>query len=385
MNIEKIQIREIIRKDLSDILIRISLVGFLLFMSIKVFSPFMGMMLWALILAVTLFPLHQKLADRLKGKQGRAAFILVLSGILFLGIPTVMLSNSLIGFVQEVHTDYKNDTLTINEPAPGVAQWPLVGKKIYNTWYQASKNLPALLKKLRPQLEGFVKTSLEYAAGMATGLFQFLFSMVVAGIMLAYGRSGSDSMLKIINRIAGHKKGGNLHKLSTATIRSVAMGVIGVSTIQALIFGVGFIFIDLPGAAVVALLVLVFGIAQIPALIFTIPTVIYIWWSGDSTLTNVVFTVYFVLAGFVDNVLKPIFLGRGVDAPMPVILLGALGGMITGGLLGLFVGAIFLSLAYVIFMAWVDDDDFVDDLVDEHSDSKDVNNDNLNSLIEDKG
>ena len=375
MEMEKTQIREMIKKDLTDILIRMALVGFLVFMSMKVFSPFMGLMLWALILAVTLFPLHQKLANRLGGKQGRAATILVLSGILFLGIPTVMLSSSMVDFVQEVHTDFKNDSITIKEPAPSVAQWPLVGEKVYEVWGQAAKNLPALLKKLRPQLEDFAKSALGFAAGMAGGLFQFLFSMVVAGIMLAYGKSGSESMLKIIIRLAGHKKGGTLHKLSTATIRSVAMGVIGVSTIQALLFGLGFIFIDLPGAGIIALVILVFGIAQLPAIIFTIPTVAFIWWSGDSTLSNVIFTVYFVLTGFVDNVLKPIFLGRGVDAPMPVVLLGALGGMITGGLLGLFVGAVFLSLAYVIFMTWVDDEDSDDEMSDE----------SLDSLLEEKG
>ncbi len=356
MTLEKTLNREMIKKDLSDILIRIALLGFLVFMSMKIFSPFMGMMLWALILAVTLFPLHQKLAARLGGKQGRAATLIVLSGILFLGVPTVMLSGSMVDFVQDTHTKFKNNSIAIKEPAPSVAQWPLVGKKVYEVWGQAAKNLPELLKKIRPQLEGFAKGAVEFAAGMAGGLFQFLFSIIIAGIMLAYGQAGSEVMLKIINRVAGHKKGETLHTLSTATIRSVAMGVVGVSTIQALLFGVGFILIGLPAAALIALVVLVFGIAQLPAILFTIPTVAFIWWSGDSTLTNVVFTVYFILAGFVDNVLKPIFLGRGVDAPMPVVLLGALGGMITGGLLGLFVGAVFLSLAYVIFMAWVDED-----------------------------
>lgn len=357
MALEKTLNREMIKKDFSDILIRIALIGFLVYMSMKVFSPFLGMMLWALILAVTLFPLHQKLADKLGGKQGRAATIFVLSGILFLGIPTVMLSGSMVDFVQQTHTKFKNDSISIKEPAPSVAQWPVVGKKVYEVWGQAAKNLPELLKKIRPQLEKFARGAVEFAAGMAGGLFQFLFSMIIAGIMLAYGQAGSEAMLKIINRVAGHKKGDTLHTLSTATIRSVAMGVVGVSTIQALLFGVGFILIDMPAAALIALVVLVFGIAQLPAIIFTIPTIAFIWWSGDSTLMNVVFTVYFILAGLVDNVLKPIFLGRGVDAPMPVVLLGALGGMITGGLLGLFVGAVFLSLAYVIFMTWVDEDE----------------------------
>ena len=364
MEIEKIQIREMIKKDLTDILIRVALVGFLVYMSLQIFNPFMGIMLWALILAVILFPMHQMLANKLGGKQGRAATIFVLLGILFIGVPTVMLSGSLVDFIQETHTKYTDQSISIKPPSPSVAEWPIIGKKVYTVWNQAAKNLPELLIKIRPQLKSVAKGSLEFVAGMAGGLLQFLLSMIFAGIMLAYGHSGSEAILKIINRLAGHKKGAFLHKLSTATIRSVAMGVVGVSTIQALIFGVGFIFIGLPGAAVVALIVLVFGIAQLPAIIFTIPTVAYIWWSGDSSVMNIVFTVYFVLAGFADNVLKPIFLGRGVDAPMPIVLLGALGGMISAGLIGLFVGATFLSLAYVVFMAWVDEDELDNESVE---------------------
>jgi predicted PurR-regulated permease PerM len=162
-------------------------------------------------------------------------------------------------------------------------------------------------------------------------------------------------MLKIIRRLSGPEKGDQLHMLSTATIRSVSMGVVGVAFIQALLLGVGFIWADIPAAGLLALVVLVLGIAQIPATLITIPVIAYLWWSGDSTLSNVFFTLYFLVAGFADNVLKPLFLGRGVDAPMPVILLGALGGMVTAGLIGLFVGGVLLALGYVIFMDWVAD------------------------------
>jgi len=357
MEIENKQIREMIKKDLTDVLVRIALVGFFIYMSFKIFHPFLSIMLWALIFAVIFFPMHQKLANKLGGSQGKSATIFVLCGILFLGVPTVILSGSLVDYIQVTHTKYSSDSFTIKPPAASVAEWPVIGKKVYSVWGQASKNLPELITKARPQLEGFAKGAMEMAAGMAVSLLQFILSMVFAGIMMAYGQSGSDSILKIINRLAGHKRGASLHKLSIATIRSVAMGVVGVSMIQALIFGIGFIFIGLPGAAIVAFLVLILGIAQLPAIIFTIPTVAYIWWSGDSSAMNIVFTIYFVIAGFADNVLKPVFLGRGVEAPMPVVLIGALGGMMTAGLIGLFIGATFLSLAYVIFMAWVDEDE----------------------------
>jgi predicted PurR-regulated permease PerM len=96
------------------------------------------------------------------------------------------------------------------------------------------------------------------------------------------------------------------------------------------------------------------GIAQVPALLITLPVIIYIWASGDySTGTAIMHTIILLLTGMADNILKPMMLGRGVNVPMPVILFGALGGMAGGGILGMFVGATALALGYEIFMNWV--------------------------------
>jgi predicted PurR-regulated permease PerM len=346
-------IREYLKHDLTEVLIRFSLIIFLVVMSVKIFSPFMGLMLWALILAVTLYPLQQKIAQKLGGKQGKAATILVLSGLLLVGVPTAILGGSTADFVYDTHTAFENNTLTIKPPADSVAEWPLVGEKLHATWTLAANDLPALLEKMQPQLANVSKATLGFVAGAASGMFQFLFALIISGIMMAYGQSGSEVMLKIIHRLAGTEKGEKLHILSTATIRSVSMGVVGVAFIQALLLGIGFIWADIPAAGLLAIIVLVLGIAQIPATLITIPVIAFLWWSGDSTLSNVFFTIFFVVAGLADNVLKPMFLGRGVEAPMPIILLGALGGMVTAGLVGLFVGGVLLALGYVIFMDWV--------------------------------
>ncbi len=359
-------IRKALSKELMEILIRFSLIIFLVVMSVKIFSPFLALMLWAVILAVTLYPLHQRVAKRLGGKQGRAATVVVVSGLLLIGVPTAMLGGSTADFIHETHTAFENNTITIKQPPPSVAEWPVIGNKLHGLWSQAANDLPALLQKMQPQLGNFSKSMLSFVGGAASGMFQFLFSLIIAGIMMAFGRSGSAVMLKIIRRLTGPAKGEQLYQLSTATIRSVSMGVIGVAFIQALLLGIGFVWADVPAAGLLAILVLIFGIAQIPALIFSIPVIAYLWWSGDSTMSNVFFTIYFLLAGFADNVLKPLLLGRGVDAPMPVILLGALGGMVSAGLIGLFVGAVFLALGYVVFMDWIADGEAEDsDLADE--------------------
>lgn len=171
---------------------------------------------------------------------------------------------------------------------------------------------------------------------------------------MAFGQSGDRSTQAIFNRIIGRARGQEFAKLSAATIRAVALGVLGVAFIQAIVVGVVLMIAGVPFAGVLALIVLVLGIAQIPALLVTLPAIAYIWMSGDyGTGAAITYTVLLGVAGMLDNVLKRLLLGRGVDAPMVVILLGALGGLATAGILGMFVGATLLALGYQIFILWV--------------------------------
>jgi predicted PurR-regulated permease PerM len=191
-------------------------------------------------------------------------------------------------------------------------------------------------------------------ASIGGAVLLFLFSFIIAGIIMAFGQSGAESTRSIFVRIVGIRRGEEFAGLATATIRAVALGVLGVAFIQAIVVGLVLLIAGVPFAGVLAMIVLVLGIAQVPALLVTLPVIVYIWSSGDyGTAAAVLYTVLLFLAGMLDNVLKPLLLGRGVDAPMPVILLGALGGLASAGILGMFVGATLLALGYQIFMWWV--------------------------------
>jgi len=343
-----------LRHLLTDTLIRIGILIFLVYLCVQVFAPFTGLMLWALIVAVALYPLHLKLAGKLGGRPGLSATVIVLTGLLVIGGPTVMISQSFASHLQSAYNKFDSGQLTIPTPSKEVAEWPLVGEKVYEFWSDAAENLPAFLKGARPQLVEFSKKVLKIAASTAGGVLIFLISLIVAGIMLAYGESGRHAIGNIFERFAGPVKGPRLQHLSASTVRSVATGVIGVAFIQALLLGLGFIFAGVPGAGVLAIVVLVFGIVQLPATIVSLPVIIYLWMGGDaSTTSNIIFTVYLVIAGMADNVLKPMLLGRGVDVPMPIVLFGALGGMVSAGIIGLFIGAILLSVGYQLFIDWV--------------------------------
>ena len=347
---------ERLSRRLLDVFIRAGLVLALVLLCYRIFSPFLQMMLWALILAITLYPLHQMLAGRMGGKQGLASTLIVLVAVAVIVTPTIMLASQFGDSVHDVVNGVRDNTLAVPAPPEKVAAWPVVGKKVYALWSQAHIDLPALVKSMQPKLGELAAKALGIVAGLGGGLLMFVAAFIVAGIMMAFGSSGAQAMQAIFERVFGMARGKEFTDLSTATVRAVASGVIGIACIQALIIGVSLMIAGVPFAGVLAVVVLVLGIAQLPALLVTLPVIGWIWASGDyGTVPAAAYSVLLFVGGMADNVLKPIMLGRGVDAPMPVILIGALGGMATGGILGMFIGATALALGYQIFMRWVED------------------------------
>jgi predicted PurR-regulated permease PerM len=341
-------------RKLLDVFIRAGLVLALTLLCYRIFSPFISLMAWALILAVTLYPAHQMLAHRMGEKQGFAATLLVLGGIVLIGVPTAVLMASLGDSVHDLVGSVRGNTLKIPAPSPNVAEWPVIGEKIHGLWSQAHADMPAVIQRMQPQIGDLATKALGVVAGIAGAGLLFLASFIIAGIIMAFGQSGAQSIRAIFARIVGIQRGDDFAKLSTETIRAVALGVLGVAFIQALVVGLVMIIARVPFAGVLALVVLVLGVAQVPALLVTLPVIAYIWMSGNyGTGAAVTYTVLLFVAGMLDNVLKPLLLGRGVDAPMPVILIGALGGLASAGILGMFVGAVLLALGYQIFMWWV--------------------------------
>ena len=341
-------------RRLLDVLIRAGLILAMAVLCYQIFSPFLALMVWALILAVTLYPAHQKLARRLGDKQGLAATVLVLIGLVLIGVPTGLLMFELGDSVHQFVGSVRDHTLQVPAPSPGVAEWPIVGKKVFGFWSQAHTDLPALVQSLQPKLGELAKTALGMVASIGGALLLFLVAFIIAGIIMAFGESGARSTRAIFDRIVGTGRGEEFATLSHSDhsrrcIRCARSGLYPGD-------GRRLVLADRRRSVcgVLALIVLVLGIAQVPALLVTLPVIVYIWMSGEyGTGAAVTHSVLLFVAGMLDNVLKPLLLGRGVDAPMVVILLGALGGLASHGLLGMFVGATLLALGYQIFMWWV--------------------------------
>lgn len=355
MQIEQATLRKLLTQDLADTLFRVLLIAILLVVCVRVFTPFSHLVLLSAILAVALYPLYRIVLRWFGGRRGWTATALVLSGLLLLGAPIVMLGAAVTTQLSQVYEQVENESFAIRAPEPKVAEWPIAGERVYATWSAAAANFPAFLKQNRAVIRGYARKALTMAAGGIKAAGVFLLAIVVAGIMMVYADAEARAARRILIRFTDAQQGPELQTLSIATIRSVATGVVGVAFIQAILLGVGFLLAGVPGAGILALLVMFLGILQLPAVIVSIPAVAWLWMSedGGSTIARVIFTIWFVAAGLADNVLKPLLLGRGVKSPMLVILIGAIGGMVTGGMTGLFLGAVLLAMGYEIFMGWI--------------------------------
>lgn len=346
---------KVFTRNLLDVLIRAGLIAVLVMFCFEIFRPFRDLMLWSVILAITLYPLQQRLKGPLGQKDGRIATLIVLLAIIILMVPVYLLGTSIADSGQNAITVVRDQGLQVPPPPPALADWPIVGQPLSAIWMQAYTDLPGLSEKYIPQIKGVSLALLGKLAGVGMGFLTFIFALIIAGIFMAYGESGSRSAVQIATRISGPVKGPRIAGLCTATIRAVALGVVGIAFIQMLLVGLGFVFKGVPGAGLLALAVLLLGIMQLPATLITIPVIAYVFATEGASTATIIFSIYVFVAGLVDNVLKPLLLGRGVDVPMPVILIGALGGMVTGGIIGLFIGPVVLAVGYQLFWQWVED------------------------------
>lgn len=340
-------------RTLLDVLIRAGLIIVLAVFCYRVFHPFLNLMIWSVILAVTFYPLQNMLRGRIGNNEGRIATLIVVVSIAILLVPVYLLGTSVISSAEEALAVAKGGNFHVSPPSDSVATWPLIGKPLYNFWMQAATDLTALTQKFAPQIKAFAMSLLGLLAGFGAGLLSFIVALILAGIFMAYGENGTRAAVDIASRIFGPEKGQQIATLCTSTIRAVAQGVIGIAFIQMLLVGVAFALKGIPGAGLLSLGVLLLGIMQVPATLITVPVIAYVLMTEGATGATIIFSVYVFVAGLVDNVLKPLLLGRGVAVPMPVVLIGALGGMVTGGTIGLFIGPVVLAVGYELFWQWV--------------------------------
>ena len=334
-----------------EIFIRLTLLAAMGISCIVILRPFLNLIICGIIISIGIYPAYLRLTKTLHGRQTLAAILCSALLLLIAILPAALLAGTLADGIKELTRQLETGRLDLPPPPPRLERLPVIGPRLEDFWTLCSTNLSEVFIRFRPQIQERIPGVLAASASIGGTILQFIAAIVLAGYLLATSRTNEQFAERIFIRIFG-KQGPEFKDLVSATIRTVTNGILGVAVIQSVFASLGFWIAGLPGAGLWGLIFLVGAVLQVGALVL-IPAVLYAF-AAFSTTRAVIFLVWCIIVGLMDNVLKPILLGRGGKVPMIVVLLGVLGGFIAmNSIISLFVGAIVLSVGYKLFMAWL--------------------------------
>ena len=337
-----------------DAAIRVGLVVLLAMMCLEIVRPFMVPLIWGVIIAIASYPGFVRFERAIGGRSSLAATVWTLIGLILLLGPVSMIAAVLVENVQTLSSDLSDGALSVPEPPDGIVNIPVVGEPIHDFWGLASSNLGAALNQIGSQLQAMSVWLLAAVATAGLGILQFMIALIIAGVLLTQAAAGGRAAHAVAARVVG-ERGPGFVTLAEGTIRGVTRGVLGTAMIQSTLAGIGLVAAGVPGGGLLAFVCLLFCTIQVGPGLVLIPSIIYVFWSGE-TLTAVLFTAWSIPVMLLDNVLRPILIGRGVDIPIVVILIGVIGGLMAYGLIGVFLGPVVVGLGYELFRAWVKGD-----------------------------
>lgn len=338
-------------REIIDICLKLGALAALMLACYRILEPFISIMVWAIVLAVSLSPLFNSLKRLFRGRGMLAAVVVT---VLFLGVlitPIVWMSISTGMSLQHVGEQIKSGDIKVPAPSEKVLSVPVIGKPIYDAWSLASTNISQLIVQYKEQIMIAGTTLLTLLASIGKGMLLLAAAIIVSGVLLAFGTSAGKFGQSVFVRLAG-ERGKDMFSVAEVTVRNVTKGILGVAFIQALIAGAGMFIAGIPFAGLWTLICLFLAVMQVGMLPVSLGVIIYAW-TSLSTGMAIFMTVWMAFAGIIDNILKPIMLGRKAPVPMLVVFLGAIGGFINSGFIGLFTGAILLSLGYKLMITWV--------------------------------
>jgi predicted PurR-regulated permease PerM len=340
--------------EIIQLAIRLALLTFLLYWSFVLVRPFIPILAWSMVLTVALYPPYSRLSVQLGDRPKLAAVIITVINLAIIIGPVAWIGFGLIDGLQGLADRLGAGTLAVPSPPDGVKEWPIIGAQAYSLWDQAAKNLGAVLREVAPHLKPLAGPVLVFAGSAGVGTLKFIVSVALSGFLFLYGPRFVAATRRIQARLMAQRSQ-DFVALAGLTIRTVSQGVIGVAVLQSLLAGIGLKLAGVPHAGLLAFAVLVLAILQIGSAIVLVPVIIWIWATKDFAVA-LPLTIYLLIVGLADNILKPMLMGRGLSTPMLVIFVGVLGGMLAHGIVGLFIGPIILAVAWELMTAWIRED-----------------------------
>lgn len=344
-----------IRHDLARNTLAILCILGLIGLSVRVLLPFLAATVWAVMIVVATWPLFLSLEARLGNRRGPAVAIMSLAMLLLLVLPLWLAIDTIFSHSEELTAAGKSFAADGLPPPPAwVKTFPLVGERVAAAWRQLdAAGATGLVTKVTPYAADTGKWVLAQVGGIGGMLIQFLLVVTIAAILYSGGEAGANMARRFGRRLAG-ERGENSIILAGQAIRGVALGVGITAIVQTVLGGLGLAVAGVPFASLLSAVMLMLCIAQVGPMLILLPAVGWMYWMGDTGWATALL-VWSLIVGSLDNFLRPMLIRRGADLPLLLIFAGVIGGMLSFGLIGIFVGPVVLAVTYTLMQAWIED------------------------------
>lgn len=343
------------RYDLTKLMFCALFILTMMITSFLVIQPFIIVLTWAVMVVITTWPLLIKLQIVLWGRRVLAVIVMTLLLILFFVIPIALLVNSLL-INSAPLVAWASSPANMHFPE---MEWlnaiPLIGSKIYNSWHNLVEGgANELLAKLRPYVGEATTWFVAQAAHLGRFVVHLALMVLFSVLFYFHGERVAQGIRRFAVRLAD-EKGDSVVVLAAQSIRAVALGLVVTALIQAVLGGIALAMAGIPYATLLTVLMFILCVVQLGPLLVLIPAIIWLYWSGDTTWGSILL-VWSGILGTFDAVLRPALIRRGADLPMILILFGVIGGLLSLGMIGLFIGPVVLAVSYRLILAWINEE-----------------------------
>lgn len=339
--------------DITRITLGVLFIGVLIATSFWIMRPFLSSLLWAAMIVIATWPVMLKVQAMLWRKRGLAVLVMTVLLLLVLVVPLSLSIATIVNSAGDIVAWFKSmQTASIPQPPEWVGKLPLVGIWILAKWQNlAATKIHELSGLATPYIGHAVGWFVARAGGAGMVLLHFLLTVILSAILYANGEKAAAGIRNFARRLAG-KHGEEAAILSAKAVRGVALGVVLTALIQSVLGGIGLFIAGVPAAVLLTAVMFLLCICQVGPGLVLIPAVIWVFWSGQ-TMWGIILLVWSIFVGTIDNFIRPVLIRKGADLPILLIFAGVIGGLISFGIIGLFIGPVMLAVTYTLVREWV--------------------------------
>jgi predicted PurR-regulated permease PerM len=340
--------------DLTRIVLATSTLLLLIGGSLYVLTPFVPALIWSAMIVVATWPALIGIQRHLNGRRAAAVAVLLLVQLVVIVIPIyaaiATVAHRAADITAFVHV---LPTYALPSPPSWLPRIPVVGARFTHQWQTLSDAGPGgVLAQIQPYAAVVAHWALARASQLGIFLLYLLLTLMICGLLYAKGEFAARLLTRLAERITGDN-GPEIIRLIGQSIRAIALGVVVTAMLQASLGALGVWFAGVPYAGIIGAILLIACLVQIGPLLPLLCCVAWLFLSG-SRIAAILLLVWSIAVTMLDNVLRPILIRRAVELPIILILFGVLGGLLSIGVVGLFLGPVILAVTYHLLLAWID-------------------------------